>query len=169
MAWKEDQRRTFFVKPEGYIKRKQSDYGVVELDGLYEKVLTVPLKNELVEHGIEEKFFQPVYTKRRKVIGYVFTSDCVLPKGSYIDGNYRVKSVCSKCGAVSLIEDDKKNIIEAPVLNRIGVRNLQDVSYTYEFYEGRRIILISPKIQKILKRCTKDVNFIPVYSREKRQ
>lgn len=157
----------FFVKPEGYLKRKQSDYGVAELDGLYEKVLTVPLKNELVEQGIEERFFQPVYTKRKKVVGYVFTSDHVLPKGSYMDATYRMKSICSKCGAVSYIEDDKKNIIEAPVLNQMGVMNLQDVSYTYEFYEGRQIILISPKIQKILKRCTKDVDFIPVYSREK--
>ena len=48
------------------------------LDGTGEVVLLPKLVKRLTEAGIDKKYFQPVLSKRKKVMGYILVSENIL-------------------------------------------------------------------------------------------
>jgi len=52
-----------------------------------------------------------------------------LPKNSYEDPNYELNKTCSKCGAVTLTENEEMFIQHAKTITQEGLSHLQDVSF----------------------------------------
>lgn len=156
---------TFFVLPRGYIKRKQKDYGIAWLDDCHEAVLLPKLVQELKDAGINENHFLPVFSKKKSILGYVFDTSNILPKSSYEDPNYELNKTCSKCGAVTLNENEEIFIQHPKTITQEGLDQLQDINFTYEYYDGYRELIISPKVYSIIRKYVKDVSFMPVYLR----
>ena len=156
---------TFFVLPRGYIKRKQKDYGIAWLDDCHEVVLLPKLVQELKNAGLDESNFLPVFSKKKKIIGYVFDSKNILPKESYKDPNYELNKICDKCGSVTLSENEEIFIQHPKTITQEGLAQLQDINFTYEYYDGYRELIISPKVYSTIKKYVKDVSFMPVYLR----
>ena len=58
----------FYAQPKGYIKKHQDDLGIAILDGTAEMVMLPRLVEKLKEAGVEQKYFQPIISKRRKIL-----------------------------------------------------------------------------------------------------
>ena len=65
---KEKTDELFFAQPKGYIKKHQDDLGIAILDGTAEMVMLPRLVEKLKEAGVEQKYFQPIISKRRKIL-----------------------------------------------------------------------------------------------------
>lgn len=66
------------------------------------------LVEKLEEAGVNKKYFQPILSKRQRILGYLFVTDNILPEKSYIDGNYKFKNQCDKCGRINMTENKKE-------------------------------------------------------------
>uniref|UniRef100_UPI003AB164A6 hypothetical protein n=1 Tax=Faecalibacillus intestinalis TaxID=1982626 RepID=UPI003AB164A6 len=85
---KEKTNSLFHAQPKGYIKKHENDYGFAGLDGTGELLLLPKLVEKLKESGVDKKYFQPIISKSKKILGYTFITDNILPQKSYIDENY---------------------------------------------------------------------------------
>lgn len=65
---KEKTDELFFAQPKGYIKKHQDDLGIAILDGTAELVMLPRLVEKLKEAGVDQKYFQPIISKRRKIL-----------------------------------------------------------------------------------------------------
>ena len=86
---KEKTNSLFYAQPKGYIKKHENDYGFAGLDGTGELLLLPKLVEKLKESGVDKKYFQPIISKSKKILGYTFITDNILPQKSYIDENYK--------------------------------------------------------------------------------
>ena len=101
--------------------------------------------------GIDQKYFQPVLSKSKHILGYIFVTDNILPKGSYIDGNYIFGNQCEKCGRINMTEDQNVFQFQQKYITQSGIKDLKDVNLTYEFFNEYQEILISRKVAIISK------------------
>lgn len=153
-----------FVQPVGSIKK--DGFKILSFDGLNEIVMLPKLVDKLLEEGVCEEHFQPVFSKKKKIMGYIFEKENVMPLGSYIDPNYKKTMICEKCNAHCYHTNQDVNYIRKKWLKKDIVQMLKDVNCTSEYYDGHRVLLISPKIQKIISKYVKDSAFIPVFESE---
>ena len=58
------------------------------MDGTGELLLLPKLVEKLKKSGVDKKYFQPIISKSKKILGYTFITDNILPQKSYIDENY---------------------------------------------------------------------------------
>ena len=65
---KEKTDELFYAQPKGYIKKHQDDLGIAILDGTAELVMLPRLVEKLKEAGVDQKYFQPIISKRRKIL-----------------------------------------------------------------------------------------------------
>ena len=160
---KEKSDDTFYVQPKGYIKRHQNDFGLVAIDGQSEIVLLPKVMEAFVSEGVNEKYFCPVFSKKRKILGYVFQVPNVLAEGSFMDPNYAGATKCPECEAICLEESKGNCYIREKKIKATEVKNLKDINCTYEFFDGYRQVIVSPKVQKIMERCVGDALFVPIF------
>lgn len=153
----------FYAQPKGYIKKHKNDCGIAALDGTGELMLLPKLAEELQKEGIDQKYFQPVLSKSKHILGYIFVTDNILPKGSYMDGNYIVRNQCEKCGRINMTEDENVFQFQQKYITQSGIKELKDVNLTYEFFDGYQEILISRKVAEIIKKNVPDAEFYPVF------
>ena len=103
---KEKTNSLFYAQPKGYIKKHENDYGFAGLDGTGELLLLPKLVEKLKESGVDKKYFQPIISKSKKILGYTFITDNILPQKSYIDENYKFENQCEKCERINMTENE---------------------------------------------------------------
>ena len=159
---KEKTDELFFAQPKGYIKKHENDYGFAGLDGTGELLLLPKLVEKLKESGVDKKYFQPIISKSKKILGYTFITDNILPQKSYIDENYKFENQCEKCERINMTENENIFYFIPKRITEEGKKNLKDVNKTYEFYDEYREIIISKKVAQIIKENVPYVKFYPV-------
>lgn len=161
----------FYVQPQGYIKRHEKDYGMAGLDGTGETIILPKLAEKLIEEGISNSYLQPVLSKRKKVRGYIFVTDHILPEGAFVDSDYDKKEICPVCGHIKLSEKEGSIYkFQTKYLKGEAVEHFKDVNGTYEFFGDYRKIIVSKKVEKIIRETMGDYgvrNFIPVFKEER--
>ena len=153
----------FYVQPKGYIKKHHEDFGMAGFDGTGELLLLPKLVEALIKGGVDKKYFQPVLTKRRRVMGYIFVTENILPKGSYQDLTYNIKKKCNSCGHINMEIQQPEFWFQKKTISKEGVEKLEDVNVTYEFFDEYREIIVSRKVADIIKKHVKYAEFIPVF------
>ena len=159
---KEKTNSLFYAQPKGYIKKHENDYGFAGLDGTGELLLLPKLVEKLKESGVDKKYFQPIISKSKKILGYTFITDNILPQKSYIDENYKFENQCEKCERINMTENENIFYFIPKRITEEGKKNLKDVNKTYEFYDEYREIIISKKVAQIIKENVPYVKFYPV-------
>ena len=157
-----------YIQPTRYVKKMQSNAGMATVEGLQEILLSSELVNVLKNEGVGNEFFQPVFTKRKRIVGYVFATSNIMPKGSYIDENYEYEKTCELCGKISLKTNRQKFVVEPKYLKEDAISKMEHVNYSFEYYDGRREIIISPKVQSVIKKYVKEATFIPIFGETRR-
>ena len=76
------------------------------MDGTGELLLLPKLVEKLKESGVDKKYFQPIISKSKKILGYTFITDNILPQKSYIDENYKFENQCEKCERINMTENE---------------------------------------------------------------
>lgn len=160
---KEKEDNLFYVQPKGYIKKHKDDYGMAGFDGTGELLLLPKIVERLVEEGIDKKYFQPVLSKRKVIMGYIYVTKNILPKDSLIDPNYKLAGECPKCGNISMKEDEEQYYFQEKKMKKEVVERLEDVNYTYEFYDEYRETIVSKKVAGIIMKYVPYAEFIPVF------
>lgn len=159
---KEKTNSLFYAQPKGYIKKHENDYGFVGLDGTGELLLLPKLVEKLKKSGVDKKYFQPIISKSKKILGYTFITDNILPQKSYIDENYKFENQCEKCERINMTENENIFYFIPKRITEEGIKNLKDVNKTYEFYDEYREIIISKKVAQIIKENVPYAKFYPV-------
>ena len=95
-------------------------------------------------------YAQPIISKSKKILGYTFITDNILPQKSYIDENYKFKNQCEKCERINMTENENIFYFIPKRITEEGINNLKDVNKTYEFYDEYREIIISKKVAQII-------------------
>ena len=144
------------------IKKQENDYGFAGLDGTGELLLLPKLVEKLKESGVDKKYFQPIISKSKKILGYTFITDNILPQKSYIDENYKFENQCEKCGRINMTENENIFYFIPKRITEEGINNLKDVNKTYEFYDEYREIVINKKVAQIIKENVPYAKFYPV-------
>ena len=151
-----------YIEPKGYVKLHR--YGAATcMDGDLFSMILPGVYQELIKAGFDKKYFRPVFTKSKKVMGYEFVTDHILEKDAYLDKNCRLESICSECGAKVFNYKDYVYDYKFPTITKNAYANLQPVSLTNEFYYTDRVTLLSKEIVSVLRRWIPDDNFIPVF------
>ena len=153
----------FFVLPKGYIKSHENECGMAGMEGTGELVLLPKLVEKLIEGGVERKYFQPVMSKMKKTRGYIYWTEHVLPEGAFKDPNYKIIERCPECGAINMEKDGRVYRIQPKSIRRDAVDELEDVNYTCEFYDEFRGIVVSKRVEKIIRGNVKYAEFMPVF------
>lgn len=160
-------RRTddlFHVQPKGYIKRCRDEYGMAGIDRAGGELLLLPkLVEGLIDGGIHKKYFEPVLSKKKKIMGYIYTTDNILPEGALKDSNYRYLGKCPVCGGVKLNRTEKRYWYHHKTITREALQYLKDVNFTYEFYDEYRTIVVSKRVEEIISKYVKNAEFIPIF------
>lgn len=164
---KEKTDELFFAQPKGYIKKHQDDLGIAILDGTVELVMLPRLVEKLKEAGVDQKYFQPIISKRKKILGYIFVTDNILPVKSYIDENSKFENQCPSCQRINMTENKEELYYKQKQLSKEGIKALKDVNKTYEFYDRYREIIVSKKVAQVIRENVPDVEFYPVFKRSK--
>ena len=159
---KEKTNSLFYAQPKGYIKKHENDYGFAGLDGTGELLLLPKLVEKLKKSGVDKKYFQPIISKSKKILGYTFITDNILPQKSYIDENYKFENQCEKCERINMTENENIFYFIPKRITEEGIKNLKDVNKTYEFYDEYREIIISKKVAQIIKENVPYAKFYPV-------
>lgn len=120
----------FFVEPKGYIKSHENECGMAGMEGTGELVLLPKLVEKLIEGGVEKKYFQPVMSKNKKIRGYVYWTEHILPEGAFKDPNYRIIERCSECRSINMEKDRRAYRILPKSICKDVVENLEDVNFT---------------------------------------
>ena len=152
----------YFTHNRKDIKKHENDYGFAGLDGTGELLLLPKLVEKLKESGVDKKYFQPIISKSKKILGYTFITDNILPQKSYIDENYKFENQCEKCGRINMTENENIFHFIPKRITEEGIKNLKDVNKTYEFYDEYREIVINKKVAQIIKENVPYVKFYPV-------
>lgn len=101
-------------------------------------------------------------SKSKKILGYTFITDNILPQKSYIDENYKFENQCEKCGRINMTENENIFYFIPKRITEEGINNLKDVNKTYEFYDEYREIVINKKVAQIIKENIPYAKFYPV-------
>ncbi|MGN1166416.1 MAG: hypothetical protein ACI4S2_08350 [Lachnospiraceae bacterium] len=160
---KEIGKNNFHVQPKGYIKKHHEDYGIAGIDGTGEILLLPKLVKSLLEGGVEKKYFQPVITKRKVIMGYIFVTRNILPEGVYTDPNYKFAGKCTSCGNINLKSEEEEYYFRPKKIKKEAMSLLEDVNYTYEFFNEYREIILSKKVAKIIETNVKYAELVPVF------
>ena len=134
---KEKTNSLFYAQPKGYIKKHENDYGFAGLDGTGELLLLPKLVEKLKKSGVDKKYFQPIISKSKKILGYTFITD-------------------------NMTENENIFYFIPKRITEEGIKNLKDVNKTYEFYDEYREIIISKKVAQIIKENVPYAKFYPV-------
>ena len=159
---KEKTNSLFYAQSKGYIKKHENDYGFAGLDGTGELLLLPKLVEKLKESGVDKKYFQPIISKSKKILGYTFITDNILPQKSYIDENYKFENQCEKCERINMTENENIFYFIPKIITEEGIKKLKDVNKTYEFYDEYREIVINKKVAQIIKENVPYAKFYPV-------
>ena len=114
-------------------------------------MLLPKLVEKLKKSGVDKKYFQPIISKSKKILGYTFITDNILPQKSYIDENYKFENQCEKCERINMTENENIFYFIPKRITEEGIKNLKDVNKTYEFYDEYREIVINKKVAQIIK------------------
>ncbi len=150
-----------YVQPTGSIKK--DDFKMLSFERLDEIVLLPKLVEKLIEEGVSKEYFQPVLSKRKKIMGYTFANENIMPIGCYKDLNYQKTMICGECNAHCYHKNQDIIFIEKKWLKKEAAEIILDVNCTFEYYDGHRIVLLSPKVKKIISKFVKNAAFIPVF------
>ncbi len=163
-------RRTdecFYVQIKGYIKNHQNDYGMAGIDRAGGGILLLPeLVKKMIQEGIHEKYFQPVYSRGKKLMGYTYITDNILPEGALIDMNYKYLGKCPVCGGVKLKEVEEQYKFQPKKIKKEMLKHIRDVNFTYEFYDEYREIVVSKRVEQIIRKYVEYAEFIPIFMSE---
>ena len=121
---KEKTNSLFYAQPKGYIKKHENDYGFAGLDGTRELLLLPKLVEKLKESGVDKKYFQPIISKSKKILGYTFITDNILPQKSYIDENYKFENQCEKCERINMTENENIFYFIPKRITEEGIKNI---------------------------------------------
>ena len=157
--------RLFYVQPKGYIKRHSRDCGMAGIDGTDECLLLPKLVEKLIKGGVDKSFFEPVLSKKKKVIGYIFVTKSILPKHTFQDSNYGTMRQCNACGHINMEIKEPEYWYRQKTISKMGLKKLKDVNLTYEFYSDYQQKIISKKAARIILRHVKYAELFPVYLR----
>lgn len=134
-----------FEYPKGNFSKK--DYYILDMlvYGVSEK-----LKNDMIEFGVSEDIFIPIYTKKHDtVLGYQIVPKNILPSTYKENGMYEY-SKCKKCGRIKYERYDKfafmkvYNDMDFPVyINQEAFNNLDDINALGEQPTGSVIISLN--------------------------
>ena len=115
--------------------------------------------------GVDKSFFEPVLSKKKKVIGYIFVTKSILPKHSFQDSNYGTMRQCNACGHINMEIKEPEYWYRQKTISKMGLKKLKDVNLTYEFYSDYQQKIISKKAARIILRHVKYAELFPVYLR----
>ena len=105
-----------------------------------------------------------IISKSKKILGYTFITDNILPQKSYIDENYKFENQCEKCERINMTENENIFYFIPKRITEEGIKNLKDVNKTYEFYDEYREIVINKKVAQIIRKCS-ICKILPCYFR----
>lgn len=143
--------------------QKVTNFVKNNLDGTAELVMLPRLVEKLKEAGVDQKYFQPIISKRKKILGYIFVTDNILPVKSYIDENSKFENQCPSCQRINMTENKEELYYKQKQLSNEGIKALKDVNKTYEFYDRYREIIVSKKVAQVIRENVPDVEFYPVF------
>lgn len=159
-----EQKKKTYIMPKGFVKTKADAYGVLRVDTELDHFLVLPrLYEKLIEEGVPEKYFRPMFSKRHQILAYELISDNILPENSFCDENYYLQKVCTKCGSKKYEEDKNKHIYLTKSLSEEGVSALQEVNETTEYYHHQRVIIVNKNVHDIIKKYDSTARFYPVF------
>lgn len=153
-----------YIRPQGFIKKESDQYGVLWVDGEYERFMVLPrLYDKLITGGISEQYFRPAYSKNKKILAYEFISDNVLPEKCYEDKNYFFRAKCMICGATNYERDEKRHYYVPKTISEEGALCLKEINKTAEYYHHQPKILINRRMHDLIKEYVPSAQFLPVY------
>ena len=150
-AYLEEEFDNVYIRPYGFVKRKENAYGLLTLDAnLRSWMVTPQLYEKIIQSGISEEYFRPVYSKRRAIYAYELISKNILPEYPYIDPNYIYKRTCSQCGTITYVRDNTQYKYIQKQMTKDGVKSLEPVNLTTEFYNEQPQIIINKELYDII-------------------
>lgn len=154
------------VAPSRYLKKSRDIYSVMTInsgDGV--DLISIPLRDKLVEIGYKEASFKGVSNKRGNTLAYEFVEDTVLPSGTITSERFRETQPCPTCGRIDYGMDENKNELEYKPYSiaKDDIKLLGDISKTQDCFYEFPLIIVSPRLRKdILKLCP-EAEFEPVF------
>lgn len=162
-----EKTKTRYIRPKGFVKNKANEYGVLKLDNtIVSKMIMPKLFEKIIEKGVSERYFRPIYSKSKKVLAYELTSDNILPEHSYIDLNYSYKSTCSQCDTINYEVNEKAYRYIHKKISKKAVHRLQPVNITKEYYCHQPLIMINKELHDIIRKYVPDAEFFPVFQND---
>ena len=105
------------------------------MDGTGELLLLPKLVEKLKESGVDKKYFQPIISKSKKILGYTFITDNILPQKSYIDENYKFENQCEKCERINMTENENIFYFIPKRITEEGIKFMHDEFDFHDFDE----------------------------------
>ena len=160
------QVRDLEIRPYGAIKKYANEYASFYNEENDAFIVSKLLYKSLLDNGINQKYFRPVYTRKDKKTPLAFqivSESCIL-EGGLIDKNYNL-SICEVCGNQSRLYAHKKSY--APkIITEQALNQMKDVNMTYEYYGQTRMLVISKALYELIIEKDKKAKFLPVFLEE---
>ena len=166
-AYTERKNKKIYIRPKGFVKQKAGEHGVLKVDDGYDRYMVMPkLFEALTAEGIPEQYFQPAYSKNRKILAYELVNGQILPEGAYIDELYRRRFQCPMCGSIHY--EEKRGIYHytKKMITKEAYEKLEAFNETKEYYFCQRLMMVNKKFYKIVKKYVPDAQFFPVFLKE---
>lgn len=158
------ENKKIYIRPKGLVKKKAGEYGVLKVDDGYDRYMVMPkLFEALIMEGIPEQYFQPAYSKNKKILAYELVNGNILPENAYIDELYRRRFQCPMCGSIHY--EEKRGIYHytKKMITKEAYEELQALNETKEYYDCQRQMMVNKKFYEIVKKYVPDAQFFPVY------
>ncbi len=121
----------------------------------------------LLKNGVSRDNFIPAYFggRKKELACYQIKPVHVLPKGSIQYGNCKETPICPKCGNGRLVRETALEHYEGSYLDMTQIDFTKDFYESFEYVQGCKMTIVSPKIWKLLKEADKKIDAFPLFPR----
>ena len=121
----------------------------------------------LLKNGVSRENFIPAYFggRKKELACYQIKPVHVLPKGSIQYGNCKETPICPKCGNGRLVRETALEHYEGSYLDMTQIDFTKDFYESFEYVQGCKMTIVSPKIWKLLKEADKKIDAFPLFPR----
>ncbi len=135
-------------------------------------IVNIPMYEFLVEKGVAEEYFRPVYTgiKQKELVGYQIVAKNKLPIGSYTKQIIKTGEKCSVCGnwkhanVVEDVDDIYYQCYHERYLDMEKTGTLQGINLAYgELEREYHTYIFTPEMTRLLKEGDPRIEYAEVF------
>ena len=152
------------------LKRLSEEKRVFADESFLSMFVTIPMWEYLLENGISGKGFLPAYYGKRnkELAGYQMIGSNLLERGSCRCMFFGDVRKCEVCGRTSAYYSGR-SVFQNTYIDSEKVRRWDDINAVYEYCGGRRMVVLSLKMHKLLTDADPKVRMIPVFPKEMKE